>query len=296
MDERNPAIGFIGAGLLGTGLALALAARKFRVIGAYSRSLSSAQALAEQVPGCQVFSSGQDVADAAELVFITTPDSAITTVAASVAWRAGQGVVHCCGASSIEILQVASDQGAVTGAFHPFQTFASLTEPAEAASRLSGVTFAVAGHGWLAGFLQNLAGELGGRPVSIADGDRALYHSAAVLGCGYLAALLQAVVEMWQAMGFSQQQAVQTLYPLSLATLNSVAREGVASAVTGPVIRGDVETIHAHLDALSQRLPHLVPLYGSLAAASLPLAAGRGVAAPEISAMKQLIDRYSSPK
>ena len=128
MDERNPAIGFIGAGLLGTGLALALAARKFRVIGAYSRSLSSAQALAEQVPGCQAFSSRQDVADAAELVFITTPDSAITTVAASVAWHAGQGVVHCCGASSIEILQVASDQGAVTGAFHPFQTFASLTE------------------------------------------------------------------------------------------------------------------------------------------------------------------------
>ena len=162
MDERKPAIGIIGAGVLGKGLALALAAKGFRIVGAYSRSASSAQWVADRVPGCRVWYTAQELAEAADLVFITTPDSAIREVAATVSWRPGQGVAHCCGAASTEILQPASDQGAITGAFHPFQTFAGLADPGDAASRLNGVTFVVAGSGWLSAFLWHLAEELGG--------------------------------------------------------------------------------------------------------------------------------------
>ena len=293
MVSRDPAIGFIGAGVLGKGLALAMAAKEYRVVAAYSRSASSAQRIADQVAGCRVVETSQELADAVDLVFITTPDWAISEVAASVTWRPDQGVVHCCGASSVEILKPASDQGAVAGALHPFQTFGGVTDSTEAASRLSGATFAVAGQGWLQNFLWDLAEEIGGRPVAIPDADRPLYHAAAVLGCGHLSALLQAVVEVWQAMGFSSQQAMQSLYPLCRATLDAVAENGAADSATGPVIRGDAGTLRSHLEALFLRLPELVPVYGALAAASLPLAAKRGAGPGQITAMQELIDHYT---
>ncbi len=293
MDERNPSIGFIGVGILGKGLALALAARRYRVIAAHSRSTSSAEWLAGRLPGCRVFATAQELCDAADLVFITTPDSTIGQVAAAVAWRPGQGVVHCSGAASIEVLEPASQQGALAGALHPLQTFAGLDQPEDAATRLSGVTFAVSGQGWLAGFLQELASELGGRPVSISDADRPLYHAAAVLACPMLAAVIQAAVEVWQGMGFSAEQAVKSLHPLAKGTVENVARQGVAASLTGPTVRGDVATIRGHLEALSQRLPHLVPFYGALIRASLPLVAQRGVGPGQLLAMQELIDHYS---
>jgi predicted short-subunit dehydrogenase-like oxidoreductase (DUF2520 family) len=294
MAKRDPAIGFIGAGVLGKGLALALAAKDYRVVAAYSRSDDSARKLAGQVPGCRVVDSAQELAEAVDLAFITTPDWAISEVAASATWRRDQGVVHCCGAASTEILKPASDQGAVAGAFHPFQTFGGVTDSTEAAARLSGVTFAVSGQGWLADFLWDLAGEMGGRPVSIPDADRPLYHAAAVLGCGHLTALLQAVVEVWRAMGFSPQQAMQSLYPLCRTTLDAVVENGATASATGPVIRGDVGTLRSNLEALFLRLPELVPIYGALAAASLPLAASRGAGPSQITAMQELIDHYTS--
>ena len=229
MASRNLDIGFIGIGVLGRGLSLALAERGYRVVGAHSRSKASARWLADRIPGCDVYASVQALSDASGLVFITTPDSAIEDVTRSVNWRSGQGVVHCYGGASIELLKSAAQQGAMTGAFHPFQTFAGLASPEEAAARLSGVTFAVDGEGWIGGYLHSIAEDLDGHSVSISGEDRPLYHAAAVFGCGYLVALLKTAVSLWETMGFSPEQAIQALIPLSSATLGNVAREGVAA-------------------------------------------------------------------
>ena len=282
-------IGFIGVGVLARGLAMALTDRGYLVPAVHSRNPDSARWLADRLAGCRVALTAQDLADAADVVFITTPDSVIEQVAALLTWRSDQGVVHCCGAAGIEILHDAARQGAATGAFHPFQTFAGLTDPAQAHTRLAGSSFAVAGEGWLAEFLCNLSRDLGGHPVLISDLDRPLYHASAVLGCGYLAALLQAAVDLWSAMGFTTQEATDALYPLARATLENIAKDGIPDSVTGPAVRGDAGTIQTHLAALSQRLPELVPLYRALAAASLPLASQRGVAAKELAAIRALI-------
>ena len=294
MDERNPAIGFIGAGVLGKGLALALVDKGYRVVGVHSRSPISAQWIADRVPSCRVLATAQELAAAADLVFITTPDSAIGQVASAISWRPGQGVAHCSGSDSTEILQAASDQGAATVAFHPFQTFAGLSDPADAAARLNGVTFAVAGNGWPFEFLRRLAEQLGGLAVSIPDADRPLYHAAGVIACGHLLALLYSAVEIWQVLGFSQEQAVGILYPICHATLDAMNKDGVTASATGPIYRGDIATVRTHLEAIFQNLPHLTPVYGTLAAASLPMAAERGVALSQISAMQELIDHYTA--
>jgi predicted short-subunit dehydrogenase-like oxidoreductase (DUF2520 family) len=292
MASRNLRIGFIGIGVLGKGLPLALAERGYRVAAAYSRSSVSAQWLADRIPGCSIYASAQELSDACDLVFITTPDSSIEEVTSSVNWRSGQGVVHCYGGASIELLKPAADQGASTGAFHPFQTFAGLTNPEEAAARLSGVTFAVEGEGWLDEYLSGVAEDLGGHAVTIPGEDRPLYHAAAVFGCGYLVALMQTAVSLWETMGFSSEQAVQALIPLATATIENVTQGGLAASATGPAVRGDVQTLHSHLESLFQHSPELVCLYGNLARVSLPLAMGHGVGPNQLNAIEELIDHY----
>jgi predicted short-subunit dehydrogenase-like oxidoreductase (DUF2520 family) len=292
MVNKDLAIGFIGIGVLGKGLPLALTDRGYRVAGAYSRSSNSAQWLADRIPRCDVHPSAQELADAVDLAFITTPDSIIGEVAAAVDWRPGQAVVHCCGAASTGLLAPAKKLGALTGAFHPFQTFAGVQDPKESSERLAGVTFAIAGDGWLVDYLGDMARVLGGYPVVIADEFRPMYHAAAVLGCGYLVALLQGAVSLWEEMGFSAEEAIRALYPLANATLDNIARHGMTAAATGPVMRGDTVTLRSHLESMFLRTPELLPVYSSLARASFPLAVKHGVGPDQLTAMEELVDHY----
>lgn len=292
VDNSVSTIGFIGIGVLGKALALALAARGYPVVAVQSRTRGSAQWLAEQIPECRVLDSAQELADAVDLVFITTPDSAIPEVAASVTWRPNQGVIHCSGAASASVLDSAAQQNAATGAFHPFQTFAGIEESVDAVSRLSGVTFAISATGWLNLYLTELAVNLGGCAVFISDEDRPLYHASAVLSCGYLVSLLQSAVSIWEAMGVDAQDAMKAIYPLARTTLDNLANNGAESSVTGPVVRGDVVTIQSHLELLTKKAPESLPVYLALTRASFPLAAGRGVNQTKLAAMQKLIDQY----
>ena len=289
MNQKDLRIGFIGIGVLGKGLALALAACGYSVAAAHSRSPASSQWLADRISGCLNYCDPQLLADHTDLVFITTPDSVIGQVADSIDWRPGQAVVHCSGSQSPLILAKSQAQGTLIGGFHPFQTFAGLDRPEEAVSRLAGITFAVAGEGWLETFLSDLAADLGGRAVSIPESSRALYHASAVLGCGYLAALLQVAVDSWRLMGFSDREALAALLPLAATTVANIGKQGVAASVTGPVVRGDVGTIDLHLAALCNSPPAL-RVYQALTAASLPLAAQRGIDAGQLEQIRELID------
>ena len=289
----NLPIGFIGAGTLGRGLALALASAGCNVAAVSSRTPASAEWLAERINGCTAMDTAQHVADACDLVFITTPDGAIAEVAASVNWRDGQGVVHCCGAASTELLQPDADtpeplSNLALGAMHPFQTFTALSDPAEAARRLSGVTFAVSATGWLADYLPSLAQRLDGHAIVIPDELRPLYHASAVLACGYVTTLLDAAVSLWTRMGFTEADGVRAAVPLARATIEAIAAAGPSAAVTGPAVRGDANTIEAHLAALSQHAPELLPLYRQLTLASIPLARAKGVPEANLAALTSI--------
>lgn len=280
MNSAGPSIGFIGIGALGSGLALALARRQYRVVAWHSRRPDAAARLAGRIANGQAVATPQAMADAAEVVFITTPDSAIAEVAAAIDWRPGQAAIHCCGAAGTDLLNAAAAQGAVVGAFHPFQTFAGLTDPSEALARLKGATFAVSGQDWLQGYLETMARELGGRPTTIPDAQRPLYHAAAVMSCGYLAALLQAAVELAQAAGLDPEQALAAPLHLSRATLDNIARLGMAASLTGPAVRGDMATLQAHRQAIARERPELADLYLALAQASLNSTAPAGADSP----------------
>ena len=297
MENREDVrIGFTGIGQAGRALALALAERGYRVAGVHSRRADSSEGLAMQIGGCRAYGQVQELCDEVDLVFITTPDRAISQVAESVAWRPGQGAAHCCGAASVELLAAAADQGAVTGAFHPCQTLAGVTDSAKAIQRLKGAAFAVAGNGWLPDFLGQLARDLGGTPVQVPDGQRALYHAASVMSCGFLVALLKDAVSIWEGMGIGREQAVSALGLLARAALDNAAGIGLEAAATGPVMRADAVTVEAHLKALVRSHPEVASVYATLARSSLSIAESRGLQPAELQGMRDLLGgHYPQP-
>lgn len=271
-------IGFIGAGTVGTALAVRLSQQGYLVTAVSSRSLASAQRLAESVTSCRVYNKAQDVAKAAELVFITTPDDAIPKVAAETQWHAGQSVVHCSGADSVDILQPAAESGANIGCFHPLQTFASVSQ---AIDNLPGSTFALEAGEPLLTTLKEMATALGGNWVILKAGDKVLYHTAAVFACNYMVTLVKLATDLWQNFGISPAEATKALLPLLRGTVSNIGNVGLPYCLTGPIARGDLGTINKHLAALEKTAPYLLNTYKELGLQTIPIALAKGRIAPE---------------
>ncbi len=266
-------IGFIGAGTVGTALAVRLSRRGYHVAAVSSRSLSSAQRLAEMVGDVTVYSSPQEVADHAGLVFITTPDDAIPVVIDAVLWHQGQNVVHCSGADGLDILEAARMVGAQVGSFHPLQTFASIQK---AIDNLPGSTFALEAEGALLELLKSMALTLEGRWIKLGAGDKAAYHTAAVMTSNYLVTLVKLATDLWATFGIPRDQAIQALLPLLKGTLNNIENLSVPDALTGPIARGDVGTIQIHLNTLKETAPAILPAYCQLGLQTIPVALAKG--------------------
>lgn len=274
MTKQNaPTIGFIGAGTTGTALAVRLAQHGYPVIAVSSRSLTSAEKLAARLSNCKVCNGAQEVADIASLVFITTPDDAISTVTADVRWQHGQNVVHCSGAHSVDILEPAKRQGANTGCFHPLQTFASVDQ---AIDNIPGSTFALEAEGTLASMLKEMATALEGDWVTLKAGDKVLYHAAAVFACNYLVTLVKLATDLWQTFEVPPAQATKALMPLLRGTLSNIENVGLPNCLTGPIARGDLGTISRHLESLSKQAPSLLGIYKELGKQTVPIALAKG--------------------
>jgi predicted short-subunit dehydrogenase-like oxidoreductase (DUF2520 family) len=268
-----PKIGFIGAGTVGTALAVRLKEKGYPVIAVASRSKSSADRLAASVPGCKAYDTKQAVADVAELVFITTPDDAIGQVASELKWHPGQSVIHCSGAHSLDALEPAKRDGAQVGAFHPLQTFANVTH---AIKNIPGTTFALEADGELLETLKQMSLDLEGSWVKLGAGDKVLYHTAAVFACNYLVTLTKLATDLWQTFGVSKPEATKALLPLLRGTLNNLENIGLPNCLTGPIARGDLGTIRKHLEALEKSAPEILSTYIELGLQTIPVALGKG--------------------
>jgi predicted short-subunit dehydrogenase-like oxidoreductase (DUF2520 family) len=266
-------VGFIGAGTVGTALAVLLSGQGYPVVAVYSRSRASAEKLAGAVSDCRVVASSQEVADSAELTFITTPDGAIGEVASQVRWRRGTSVVHCSGADSTDILVAARLAGAQVGAFHPLQTFAGV---ARAIENIPGTTFAIEAAGPLLTTLEEMAASLGGRSIRLQPGDKVLYHAAAVFASNYLVTLVKMATDLWQTFSIPTDQSIPALLPLLRGTLHNIETIGIPDCLTGPIARGDAGTIVKHLKALRQKAPELLFAYKELGLQTVPIAVAKG--------------------
>lgn len=289
MDSPFQKVGFVGAGRTATALSLAMRDAGCSVAAVASRSLESARRLADRLPGCEALSSFEDITGRCDVVFITVPDDAVASVAGALTWRAGQAAVHCSGALVLGVLDAAREGGASVGGLHPLQTFVGNDMDA---AGLAGTTFAVQGDGTLREWLEGVVESLGGSTVDISEHDRPLYHAAAVMSCGYLATMLDAACDLWGSMGFSREEALRALLPLARGTLSNVESQGTHLGATGPIVRGDVETVRLHLETLAHRAPHVLPLYCQAGLAMISLTS---LPSDRVIELKELLIAYMAP-
>jgi len=266
-------LGFIGAGTVGTALAVRLREKGYPVIAAASRTRASAERLAGMVNGCKVQDNGQAVADMAETVFITTPDDAIAEVARQTKWHSGQSVIHCSGSESLDILEPAIKAGAQAGAFHPLQTLASVNHAIE---NIPGSSFALEAEEPLLNALKDMVNALQGWWLVLRPGDKVLYHAAAVVACNYLVTLAKLATDLWHTFGVNAHEATQALLPLLQGTVNNLGSVGLPNCLTGPIARGDIGTVQKHLAALEARYPELLTTYCELGRQTIPIALAKG--------------------
>ena len=282
-------IGFIGAGTVGTALAVRLAKEGYPIVAVSSRSIQSAQRLAGMIPDCQTWENPQEVADRADLVFVTTPDDAVLRVVSQINWHAGQSVLHCSGADSLLSLEPARWAGATVGSFHPLQTFASVSQ---AIDNLPGSMFALEAEEPLLTTLKELATSLEGKWVVLQGDDKVLYHVAAVMACNYMVTLVKLACDLWQTFGVSPEEATQALMPLLRGTVNNIGNVGLPNCLTGPIARGDLGTITKHLNALEKTAPEILSTYRELGLKTIPVALAKGRINPEkAEALKDLLNR-----
>ena len=266
-------LGFIGAGTVGTALAVRLSSKGYQIVAVSSRSPASAENLARAISNCRAFDNSQDVVDIAELVFITTPDDAIATVVAQLKWHVGQSVVHCSGADSAEILQAAGKSGTHAGVFHPLQTFASIKQAME---NMPGSTFALEAEEPLLNILKDMATALDGHWIELKTSDKVLYHAAAVMACNYVVTLVKLATDLWQTFSIPPQQATQALLPLLRGTISNIETIGIPQCLTGPIARGDAGTVKKHLSALAEVAPAVLSTYREIGLQTIPIALARG--------------------
>ncbi len=273
-----PRIGFIGAGRLAATLSRGFVQKGITVATVASRTPASALRLAGAIPGCQAVEDPQRVVDAADIVFISVTDRAIPEVAASLRWRTGVSAVHCSGATEVAALAPAAAMGAMTGGFHPMQTFA---DPEAALASLPGCTVTIEADEPLHSHLKALAAALDCRSITLPAGARVLYHASGAYASQYAVALLAEAAKLWASFGVGEADAIAALLPLLRGTAASVEKAGLAYGMPGPVSRGDLDTVRRHLDALDAFDAQAALLYRQLALRTVTLAKTRGVLSEE---------------
>jgi predicted short-subunit dehydrogenase-like oxidoreductase (DUF2520 family) len=270
-------IGFVGAGRVGTCLAVALSRAGWPVLSVASRSPERRERFASLVPSAAASAHPQDVVEAVDLVFLTVPDDAIEGVAAQLRLYGGQGLVHTSGALGSRVLDVARAAGTLSGSFHPLVAFAELEASLAA---LHGATVALEGDEPLLATLAELAAAVGAQPVRLPPTGKTAYHAAAVLAAGGFIGLLDGIAEVARGAGLDEPGALAIYAPLIRQSLGNAQRLGIAQALTGPFVRGDVGTVRDHLAALDRLAPAATELYRAVARRELRLAVERGDLAP----------------
>lgn len=280
MAER-PTIGIVGAGSLGSALASALhqAGYKIGEVVSRDRSQPRARALARKV-NARLLTIGQPLS--CDLLWFAVPDREIATCAAIIArtsnWR-GNIAFHSSGALTSDELTALRATGASVASVHPLMTFVKSVSPA-----LAGVPFALEGDAAAVRMARTIVRSLGGHPFAIAQRYKAAYHAWGGFASPLLIALLVTAERVAGAAGISRTSARTMMLPILRQTLSNYAAHGPAAAFSGPIVRGDVETVRKHLKTLN-RVPEARAVYIALARSVM-----RDLATPDRKALARILD------
>ncbi|MDN4609700.1 Rossmann-like and DUF2520 domain-containing protein [Arthrobacter burdickii] len=268
-------VGIVGAGKVGAVLGAALRSAGHAVVGVSAVSEASRERAENLLPGVPVLEV-PDIIERAELVLLAVPDDALPTLVEGLAqlnaWQAGQLVVHTSGRHGTAVLGPARAAGAIPLAIHPAMTFTGLSLDL---GRLPDSMFGITAPSAVLPIAQALVVEMGGEPVVIEEESRALYHAALAHASNHLVTIAAQSAQLLADLGV--QHPDRMLGPLMKASLENALSSG-EGALTGPVARGDAETVRAHRAALEAHdAPDTRQAYLGMARATALRALERGV-------------------
>lgn len=251
----HPPVAIIGAGRVGTAIGALLHQKGFPIRGVVRRT----QALAEEA--VRLIGAGTPTTDpvqgakGAEVIFVTVPDGAVSEMAAVLGagrrFRRSDLLIHTSGALPADALWAPGTERALRLSLHPIQTIA---HPVSGAERLVGSAFGLEGEPEAVERGRELVAAMEGVPLVIEAGKKALYHAASCVASNYLVTLVEASLKLYRQAGIPRSEALKALGALLQGTIDNISRLGIPGALTGPIERGDGETIRRHLEALG-RIP-----------------------------------------
>ena len=293
MSVRYHRVGIVGTGRVARAMGLALAPRSAEPVLFQGRTPDRASKTAATIGGATAEGLA-DLAAQCDLILIAVADDALPSVVADLADAMLPGtepfVCHVSGGSGAGVLAPLRDRGALIAAVHPAMTFTG--DAAPEAERMAGARFAItAPDSEALAEARTLVGLLGGVAVEVAEAHRPLYHAALCHAANHLVTLLAGASRALRDAGADEPEAL--LAPLVRAAMENSLDRGF-HALSGPLLRGDSDTIRTHLAAMAHDCPDLLPSYRAMALATLDELGRAGKAgSPELRAM--LTDQVSAP-
>jgi len=276
---QNRRLVIVGAGIVGRTLGKSLREAGMPVAAIISRFSARARAAARFI-GEGTPSTDPALASSGNLLMLATIDRVLAQSAQRVADASEAGglprgtvAFHCSGAFSCDAIEVLRDRGAAVGSLHPLQAFAS---PEEGMLLLPGSSFAVEGDPRAVPVLRAVAKAVGGRPFHVRAADKALYHAAAAVTSNCMVAVAHLGTTMLGAVPAFKKDPFTPLRYLLRGTLRNLERLGPHDALTGPIVRGDVETVREHIAALQRSDKKLLPAYRLAASVTIAAAVASG--------------------
>jgi predicted short-subunit dehydrogenase-like oxidoreductase (DUF2520 family) len=272
--KKNLPITIIGAGAVGSALALALHKRKFTLRLVVSHKEESARRLGRKVHAFYGTQRSMPGFEPGGIFFLAVPDDEIEGVAR---WVAHTGtdftrsiVFHCSGALSSDLLSPLRRKGAAVGSFHPLQSFPGTKADPQA---LEKIWIGIEGDRKAKEFGRYLARELRSRSIILSPQQKTLYHLAAVFSSNFLVTILSVVEELGGELGLSRNRVMSMVEPILLRSFMNAKLNSAATALTGPIARGDLRTVRKHRSALrAGGMKRIAALYTALARETAVLA------------------------
>jgi predicted short-subunit dehydrogenase-like oxidoreductase (DUF2520 family) len=282
-------IGIIGTGKVGVATGYVMQ-RNGLSIGAVSDRADSALALARKYLGDTAFytNDNMEVLGKCDVIAITTQDGVIREVVKEIDGKApdleGKLIFHTSGAHPSSLLSPLDKRGALLGSLHPLQTFPDIDS---AISVLPETYIFIEGNEKALEPLRNLGNHIGCKVVSIEGTNKVLYHLSAVFVCNLLCALLYGSEGIMKRIHID----LEPFFPIIRATLKNIELKGPLMSLTGPVVRGDAETLVSHIDALADMEQHK-QVYKTLSLVALDMVKERNILSEEaLTRMKETLDR-----
>lgn len=238
---NSKTISIIGPGRVGKALQKVLSKLEYSVVSVMGRE--------------------DEITELGDIVFITTPDAEIETVAGTISKSGldvtGKLILHCSGTVDLSPFKDFETKGAMIGCFHPLQAITEQTNDFE------GITFDVMGNAGVIDQLKHLATEMGARVMEVSAHQKEMLHVAAVVASNFQVTLAHMASKIAGSSGLNHTEVQQALVPLMKSVIGNLSKLPPNEALTGPIARGDVSTIEKHLELLKDQ-PGLLDLYSRL--------------------------------